>query len=49
VLELESYIDKHSNMVKAAPAQDIEDQLAHDLAVIESRRGMSARGRVRRR
>jgi hypothetical protein len=36
VLELESYIDKDSNMVKAAPAQNIEDQLAHGLAVIEA-------------
>ncbi|THV73867.1 hypothetical protein D6D27_09461, partial [Aureobasidium pullulans] len=35
VPELQSHIDEDSNVVTAATAQDIEDQLAHDLAVME--------------
>jgi hypothetical protein len=30
VLELQSYIDEDSNMVEAAPAQDIRDQLVEE-------------------
>jgi hypothetical protein len=36
VPELQSYIDEDSNIVTAATAQDIMDQLAHDLAVMEA-------------
>jgi hypothetical protein len=36
VPELQSHIDEDSNIVTAATAQGIEDQLAHDLAVIEA-------------
>jgi hypothetical protein len=36
VPELQSYVDVVSKIVTAATAQGIEDQLAHDLAVIEA-------------
>jgi hypothetical protein len=36
VPELQSHIDEDSNVATAATAQDTEDQLAHDLAVMEA-------------
>ncbi|KAH0282303.1 hypothetical protein KCU62_g9823, partial [Aureobasidium sp. EXF-3399] len=36
VPELQSHIDEDSRVATAATAQDIEDQLAHDLAVMEA-------------